>query len=110
MTSYRSSIAKPSSPQPTATLLLKRTAAQPVTSDIPTLFIVGQFDPFSPVPEVRAASGTFPNGHVIVTPWQTTNPNGSLECPRSIRTAWWEEPTSRPDTRCFEQIPPIQFR
>jgi pimeloyl-ACP methyl ester carboxylesterase len=85
-------------------------AAQPITSDIPTLFIVGQFDPFSAVPEIQAASTTFPNGHVIVTPWQTTNPNGSLECPRSIRTAWWEEPTSRPDTRCFKQISPIQFR
>ena len=85
-------------------------AAQPVTSDIPTLFIVGQFDPFSPVPEVQAASTTFPNGRVIVTPWQTTNPNGSLECPRSIRTAWWDDPAARPDTRCFKQIPPIQFR
>jgi pimeloyl-ACP methyl ester carboxylesterase len=85
-------------------------AAQPVTSDIPTLFIAGQFEPFSSVPEIQAGSQTFPNGHVIVTPWQTTNPNGSLECPRSIRTAWWEEPTSRPDTRCFKQIPPIQFR
>jgi pimeloyl-ACP methyl ester carboxylesterase len=84
-------------------------AAQPVTSDIPTLFIAGQFDPFSSVPGIRAASESFPNGHVIVTPWQTTNPNGSLECPRSIRTAWWDDPTSRPDTRCLKQIPPIQF-
>jgi pimeloyl-ACP methyl ester carboxylesterase len=84
-------------------------AAQPVTSDIPTLFIAGQFDPFSSVPEIQAASQTFPNGHVIVTPWQSTNPNGSLECPRSIRTAWWDDPTSRPDTRCFKEIPPIDF-
>jgi pimeloyl-ACP methyl ester carboxylesterase len=83
--------------------------AQSVTSDIPTLFIAGQFDPFSSVPGIRAASESFPNGHVIVTPWQTTNPNGSLECPRSIRTAWWDDPTSQPDTRCFKQIPPIQF-
>ena len=84
-------------------------AAQPVTSDIPTMFIGGQFDPFSAVPEIRAASRTFPNGHVIVTPWETTNPNGSLECPRSIRTAWWDDPTSQPDTRCFKRIPPILF-
>lgn len=84
-------------------------AAQPVTSDIPTLFIAGQFDPFSPVKEIQAASQTFPNGYLIVTPWQSTNPNGSLECPRSIRTAWWGDPTSRPDTRCFKQIPPIRF-
>jgi pimeloyl-ACP methyl ester carboxylesterase len=84
-------------------------AAQPVTSDIPTLFIVGQFDPFSSVPETRAASTTFTNGHVVVTPWQTTNPNGSLECPRSIRTAWWHDPASQPDTQCFKQIPPIQL-
>jgi pimeloyl-ACP methyl ester carboxylesterase len=84
-------------------------ATQAVTSEIPTLFIAGQFDPFSSVPEIRAASQTFPNGHVIVTPWQTTNPNGSLECPRSIRTAWWDHPMSRPDTRCFRQIPPIRF-
>ena len=84
-------------------------AAQAVTSDIPTLFIAGQFDPFSSVPEIRAASQTFPNGHVIVTPWETTNPNGSLECPRSIRTAWWDDPMSEPDTRCFRQIPPIRF-
>jgi pimeloyl-ACP methyl ester carboxylesterase len=83
--------------------------AQPVTSDIPTLFIAGQFDPFSAVPEIRTASQTFTNGHVIVTPWQTTNPNGSLECPRSIRTAWWNDPTSQPDTHCFAQIPPIRF-
>jgi hypothetical protein len=84
-------------------------AAQPVTSAIPTLFIAGQFDPFSSVPKIQAASQTFPNGHVIVTPWQSTNPNGSLECPRSIRTAWWDDPTSRPDTRCFKEIPPIKF-
>ena len=80
-----------------------------MTSDIPTMFIGGQFDPFSAVPEIRAASRTFPNGHVIVTPWETTNPNGSLECPRSIRTAWWDDPTSQPDTRCFKRIPPILF-
>jgi pimeloyl-ACP methyl ester carboxylesterase len=84
-------------------------AALPVTSDIPTLFIAGQFEPFSSVPEIQAASETFPNGYVIVTPWQSTNPNGSLECPRSIRTVWWDDPTSRPDTRCFKQIPPIKF-
>jgi hypothetical protein len=84
-------------------------AAQAVTSDIPTLFIAGQFDPYSSVPEIRASSEAFPNGQVIVTPWQTTNPNGSLECPRSIRTAWWDDPTSQPDTRCFRHIPPIRF-
>jgi hypothetical protein len=84
--------------------------AQPVTSDIPTLFITGQFDPFSAVPEIQAASKTFPSGHVIVTPWQSTNPNGSLECPRSIRTSWWNDPTTQPDTRCFKEISPIQFR
>jgi pimeloyl-ACP methyl ester carboxylesterase len=84
-------------------------AGQPVTSDIPTLFIAGQFEPFSSVPEIQAASETFPNSYVIVTPWQSTNPNGSLECPRSIRTAWWDDPSSRPDTRCFKEIQPIAF-
>ena len=86
-----------------------QSAAQPVSTDIPTLFIAGQFDPFSSVPEIRAASQTFTNGHVVVTPWQSTNPNGSLECPRSIRTAWWNDPMSQPDTHCLEQIPAIRF-
>src|SRR5205823_12855028 len=40
-------------------------AAQPVTTDIPTLFIAGQFDPFSSVAGIRTASQTFTNGHVI---------------------------------------------
>lgn len=83
---------------------------QPVTSNIPTLIFVGEFDPFDSVPQVRAGAVTLSNASVVEVPGQTyNNPRGFIECPLTIRNAWIDALTSPLETSCLRKIPKIEF-
>ena len=75
---------------------------QPVTSVVPTLALVGQFDSFSPVAIAREALASFSSGYLVEIPGQTHNVLGFGDCAVSIRNAWIDHPTSAPtDTSCL---------
>jgi pimeloyl-ACP methyl ester carboxylesterase len=77
---------------------------------VPTLVLRGVFDPFSaPTSDVTKAlsAGT---SFVLDIPNQSYNTLGYTECPRAIRNAWIDAPTSAPaDTSCLPKIPPVRF-
>lgn len=78
-----------------------------VTGGVPTLVLRGVFDPYSASSStvLQAASGA-PNVYPIDVPNQSYNALGYNECPRAIRNAWIDAPTTSPaDTSCLARIP-----
>lgn len=84
--------------------------AEPVVTDVPTLALIGGFDPYAATEEAtEQAIGSFGRG------WIVTFPNGGHnllgdECPRAVRNAWLQRPTSAPTaTDCINREPPLRF-
>jgi pimeloyl-ACP methyl ester carboxylesterase len=84
-------------------------AHRPVSSDIPMLIYVGEYDAFGPLPVAEQAVASLSGSFLVDVPYQGHNVLGSLDCYRNIRNAWIENPTSPPDTSCIEEIPPTAF-
>ncbi len=89
---------------------LARTAsvARAVSSDVPTLILLGRCDPYTSAGAVRHA------GETLTSSWVVVNPNGghnalSQSCMIQIRNAWVGDPTSPPDPECLPSIPPKPF-
>ena len=80
-----------------------------VHSNVPTLVVVGRFDPYAPLPLIRQAAGTLSRSWVVEIPDQGHNPLGDSTCALSIRNAWIDNPTSRPDTECVTALPALRF-
>jgi pimeloyl-ACP methyl ester carboxylesterase len=83
-------------------------AGTAVTSDIPTLFLIGRFNPFSPRPLVEEAASTFSRSYVVEFPNQSHNVLG-LNCGPMVRNAWINNPDAPPDTACVDNLPPVRF-
>jgi pimeloyl-ACP methyl ester carboxylesterase len=83
----------------------------PVSSDIPTLFLVGRFDAASPLQAVTELATGFSRGHLVeVPPLAHYTLNGDLGvCPREIRNAWVQSPENPPVTSCLAGMPRISF-
>ena len=78
--------------------------------DKPVLLLNGQFDPFTG-PLDRAVLRPAPGmGLALEVPNQSYNAFGYNECPRQVRRAWLDDPTTRAlDLGCFDaEIAPIQ--
>ena len=84
-------------------------AHRPVSSDIPMLIYVGRYDAFGSLAVAERAIASLSRSFLVDVPYQGHNVLGSLDCYRSIRNAWIEDPTSAPDTGCIEEIPPPTF-
>jgi hypothetical protein len=78
-----------------------------LTSDIPTLMLVGRFDPFSPLPLVKHAAAGLSNSSIV----QVAAGRNVLEndCTIGIRNAFVDHPGSPPDTSCVRDLPGIRF-
>jgi pimeloyl-ACP methyl ester carboxylesterase len=79
-----------------------------VRSDIPTLLLVGRFDPFAPLDLVRMTAAT------LSTSWVVEIPNWShnvlqTSCALEIRNGWIDHPTSPPDTACIGDLDRMGF-
>jgi pimeloyl-ACP methyl ester carboxylesterase len=81
---------------------------EPITLDVPTLIFYGDYDAYTSPSLIEEAgegrsttfSVRFPyNGHNLF----------ALECPRSFRNAWVDEPTVPPDTSCIDDMPAPAF-
>jgi WD40 repeat protein/pimeloyl-ACP methyl ester carboxylesterase len=81
---------------------------QPVRTDIPTLILVGRFDPFAPLPLIQEAAATLSNSWIVTAPNWAHNVLGS-ECGPPTRNAWIDAPTSPPNTSCLSRLPEFEF-
>jgi pimeloyl-ACP methyl ester carboxylesterase len=82
---------------------------QRVSSDIPMLIYVGEYDAYGPLSVAEQAVASLSGSFLIDAPNQGHNVLGTHDCYRNIRNVWIENPTSPPDTRCIEEIPPTTF-
>jgi pimeloyl-ACP methyl ester carboxylesterase len=82
--------------------------SQPVSSDVPTLILIGRYDPFAPTAIVERAAGS------LTEHWIAMYPSGGHNvldkpCMIQIRNTWWSHPALPPDLRCLRTIPQTPF-
>ncbi len=82
---------------------------QPVTSDIPTLILAGEFDPITP-PEWGRMTAT----HLANSYFYEFRGNGhwvtrSSRCALSITLAFLDDPAAPPDASCLGALGGLQF-
>lgn len=82
---------------------------QPVTSDIPTLLLVGEMDTYASPAGARLFASSLSNAHVLEIPGVSSNPLGGSDCVRAIRNAFVDAPDREPDSSCLASEPPLRF-
>lgn len=84
------------------------TLPRAVSSAVPTLILLGRYDPYTSAGAVRHAAETLTDSWVVVNPSGGHNAL-SQSCMIQIRNAWVGDPTSPPDLECLPSIPPKPF-
>jgi pimeloyl-ACP methyl ester carboxylesterase len=83
---------------------------EPVTSDVPTLLMSGQFDPITPPSHGELAAETLPNSFVVELPAVGHDPVASAGgCGFEIMLAFLGDPETEPDTACTDDLE-VEFR
>jgi pimeloyl-ACP methyl ester carboxylesterase len=77
---------------------------QPVTSDVPTLVMSGEYDPITPPDYGKAAAATLKNSFFFQFPGLGHGTIPSDVCPRSIALAFVDNPTAKPDAACIASM------
>jgi pimeloyl-ACP methyl ester carboxylesterase len=81
-----------------------------VVSDVPTLFLIGRFDPYSPRQLVESFAAGFSNGYMVEFPhWSHNTLGDDGGCAREIRNLWIDSPTSTPNSGCIDELPAVVF-
>jgi len=79
--------------------------SQPVTSDLPTLFLSAQFDPGCPPPLAEAASKRFARSQFVLVPNTTHGVFRVSPCGRQMIRAFLSDPTHPVDRACLSANP-----
>jgi len=82
---------------------------QPITSDIPTLVMSGQFDPVTPPDWGRRAAETLSNSFFFEYPGVGHGASPGTGCPADMMTAFLNDPTTAPDDACIGEMGPPGF-
>jgi pimeloyl-ACP methyl ester carboxylesterase len=82
---------------------------QSVTSDIPTLVISSEFDPITPPAYGQEAAQTLSKSFVFEVPNASHGSSITEDCPRSMVTAFIDNPTQKPDAACFADMAQMKF-
>jgi pimeloyl-ACP methyl ester carboxylesterase len=83
--------------------------SKPVTSDIPTLVVGGQFDPITPPAFGRAVAERLSFGQFVEYPALGHGVAVSDGCPLSITLAFLSDPMSTVDSSCVASMPSTTF-
>jgi len=94
---------------------VKRVAAienQAVKSNIPLLFINGEYDNETPVKWAKAMKPNFINSfHLIFKGWKhTPTTNWSNQCAMQAANDFFNNPSEKPNPNCFEEIGSPKFK
>jgi len=73
---------------------------EPVTSEVPTLLMAGEFDPITPPAWARHAAETLSNSTVIEFPGVGHGASIVAGCPFDTMIAFLDDPTTPPDDAC----------
>jgi pimeloyl-ACP methyl ester carboxylesterase len=78
-------------------------------SDIPTLILVGEFDPRTPIEFGRQIAATLSHAYVFEFPGETHG-GRPAPCRASVLAQFLTDPYRRPDASCIGRMPPFEFR
>lgn len=76
----------------------------PVTSDIPTLVVAGQYDPITPPHYGRATAETLSNSFFFEYPGLGHGVFDEGDCPLNITLAFLDDPTTEPPSSCIAEM------
>ena len=82
---------------------------QPVSSDVPTLVMQGEYDPITPPHWGLRAAETLTNDHYFLYPGVGYGASTVEGCPRDMMIAFLDDPTRAPDSACIAQMEGVQF-
>jgi pimeloyl-ACP methyl ester carboxylesterase len=82
---------------------------QPVTSDVPTLVMSGQFDPITPPAWGQRAAETLKNGYFFEYPGVGHGASTVEGCPQQMMVAFFQDPTRAPDSACVAAMAAPSF-
>ena len=82
---------------------------EPVTSDVPTLVLAGEFDPITPPRWGEAIAGSLTNSHFVEFPNTGHGVVAAHECGVQLFHAFLDDPATDPDSACIAEIPPLAF-
>lgn len=81
----------------------------PVTTDVPSLVLRGEYDAFSPHDLVRRAEANMPNAHVVLVP-RFGHDVFTVDCLVDARNNWLMQPQNDPVySACLQSIPTPTF-
>lgn len=82
---------------------------QPVTSDIPTLVLAGEYDPTTPVTTAEMVSNDLPRDYFYVIPGMGHGATVGNECAVTIVKNFLRNPEQAPDSRCLASLASFEF-
>jgi pimeloyl-ACP methyl ester carboxylesterase len=80
---------------------------EPVASAIPTLLIVGDYDPVTPPAYARLAAATLSSSQVVEFPGVGHVPYFARQCARNTVGAFFADPIATLDTGCVDALRPF---
>jgi pimeloyl-ACP methyl ester carboxylesterase len=82
------------------------TVHEPVSSDIPSLLLVGQYDTYGVPSLVTGAASSLSASKLVEFQGYGHNVL-ALECAVGIRNAWLDDPGHLPDVGCADDLPTV---
>lgn len=79
----------------------------PVTSDIPTLILAGEFDPRTPPAYARTVASTLSRAQVAIVPWY--GHDFRSDCGFRMTRQFFDAPDRPVDATCLDSVPPVRF-
>ncbi len=76
----------------------------PVTSDVLTLVLSGQFDPATPPQWGKQAASTLSKGYFFEVPDAGHGPSVDVSCARRLALSFFDNPAAAPDSSCLKDI------
>lgn len=80
-----------------------------IVSDVPSLILAGTFDPTTPPDYGRVAAQTLKNSIFVEFPTLAHAVTFFGDCPRTIMTAFVNDPNTAPNETCIANMEPISF-
>ncbi len=80
-----------------------------VKSDIPTLLLSGEFDPTTPPSMAEIASESMRKTYAFTLPGTAHGALGSGDCATAIMLGFLNDPTSKPDMGCLQEMHSVEF-
>jgi len=84
-------------------------AEGPPTSDIPTLVLVGSYDPITPPEWSREVADSLSHSYYVEFRSKGHNVDAVTACPQVIKNNFLLDPWTEPDTSCLADEPPVGY-